>query len=92
MNTLAAHLRSATPLHPAAGDLLVQAPVTGGAGALRALTLVIVIVLVLLALRSVGRALEPIIELARTFAAASLAAVLLLAALVLVVVVTIGYV
>jgi len=90
MHTLAAHPRFATPLHH--GDLLAQDPVAGGAGALRALTLIIIIVLVLLALRSVGRALEPIIALARTFVAASLAAVLMLAALVLVVVVTVGYV
>jgi hypothetical protein len=54
--------------------------------------MIIVVMLVVLVLRTVGRALAPIVELARTFVAASLAAALTLAALVLVVVIAVSYV
>jgi hypothetical protein len=72
--------------------LLAQDTIAGSEGSIRILTIGIVVVLVVFALRTVGRALEPIVELARSFVAASMAVLLMLAALVLAVVVAVGYV
>lgn len=74
-------------------NLLLQAPepLADGDRTIRVLTLLIVVVLVAFAVRTVGQALAPVIELARTFMAASIATVLMLAALVVAVVVAVGY-
>lgn len=91
MPTLApATLLASPPDQVSATFLLTQGPPAGSDRAVRVLILAIVVVLVVLALRTVGRAVAPILQLAQSFVAVSLAAVLMLAALVLVVVVAVG--
>jgi hypothetical protein len=92
MHTISPHAWIARPPQPVSAVLLAQEPLAGSDRAARTLTMIIVVMLVVLVLRTVGRALAPIVELARTFVAASLAAALTLAALVLVVVIAVSYV
>lgn len=91
MHTLAPTAWLASPHDQA--FLLLQAPepLAGGDRTIRVLTLLIVAILVVFAVRSVGQAVAPVIELARTFIAASIATLLVLAALVVAVVVAVGY-
>jgi hypothetical protein len=91
MHTLSPFAWTASSPQTGYAVVLSQEPIGGGDRAVRTLTMIIIVVLVVLTLQTVGRALAPIVELARIFVAASLAAVLILAALVLVVVVAIDY-
>lgn len=92
MHTLAPTAWLASPHDRAFVLLQAPEPLAGGDRAIRVLTLLLVAVLVAFAVRAVGQAMAPVIELARTFMAASIATVLLLAALVLVVAVAFSHV
>ncbi|MPZ25598.1 MAG: hypothetical protein GEV12_03920 [Micromonosporaceae bacterium] len=91
MNTLTAVAWLASPDEPASVLLQAPEPLADGDRALQLLTLLIVAVLVALAVRTVGQAVAPVIELARSFVATSIATLLILAALVVAFVVAVGY-